>query len=315
MITQIRLEHDVNIQFPDKDDGNQVRNRLVSDTVSGCFGDVCPHLGTRARQTGEAGQGKSRVLSGRFLKIEFGSRFGPHLCGCQQVEVSLQWLCRCVHLAGSLHSCAHKGSPARCTLHPLKHVVAPGTQPAHPTPLPSHPEAQPLQGSCPPSRPCTQWEPHLCLGLLHSLPHRRAPRHGGLEPSGQTSQQSCADRSCRAFPTCVRVSWWASCLLLSLLCFQGSLSGSEAGLQVLTLCPLPLLPALGLPQEQPFTNAFSSVSNDYVYTTICDKFFIFDLIFNYFDLENLDLSTPHCYYSLLSSTSPCNYFLASLFSI
>lgn len=25
MITQIRLEHDVNIQFPDKDDGNQVR--------------------------------------------------------------------------------------------------------------------------------------------------------------------------------------------------------------------------------------------------------------------------------------------------
>ena len=25
VITQIRLEHDVNIQFPDKDDGNQVR--------------------------------------------------------------------------------------------------------------------------------------------------------------------------------------------------------------------------------------------------------------------------------------------------
>ena len=25
MITQIRLEHDVNIQFPDKDDGGQVR--------------------------------------------------------------------------------------------------------------------------------------------------------------------------------------------------------------------------------------------------------------------------------------------------
>lgn len=26
VITQIRLEHDVNIQFPDKDDGNQVRD-------------------------------------------------------------------------------------------------------------------------------------------------------------------------------------------------------------------------------------------------------------------------------------------------
>ena len=25
VITQIRLEHDVNIQFPDKDDGSQVR--------------------------------------------------------------------------------------------------------------------------------------------------------------------------------------------------------------------------------------------------------------------------------------------------
>lgn len=28
VITQIRLEHDVNIQFPDKDDGNQVRDLL-----------------------------------------------------------------------------------------------------------------------------------------------------------------------------------------------------------------------------------------------------------------------------------------------
>lgn len=35
VITQIRLEHDVNIQFPDKDDGNQVRKTLVWDRVSG----------------------------------------------------------------------------------------------------------------------------------------------------------------------------------------------------------------------------------------------------------------------------------------
>lgn len=28
VITQIRLEHDVNIQFPDKDDGSQVRLRV-----------------------------------------------------------------------------------------------------------------------------------------------------------------------------------------------------------------------------------------------------------------------------------------------
>lgn len=44
MITQIRLEHDVNIQFPDKDDGNQVRTTLGADTTAKALwgqGDLC----------------------------------------------------------------------------------------------------------------------------------------------------------------------------------------------------------------------------------------------------------------------------------
>lgn len=51
MITQIRLEHDVNIQFPDKDDGNQVRKTTRVDTPLTHSGDLCPDLGTVARQT------------------------------------------------------------------------------------------------------------------------------------------------------------------------------------------------------------------------------------------------------------------------
>lgn len=58
VITQIRLEHDVNIQFPDKDDGNQVRRTpLESDATverfrgRGALGGLRPDLGTVTTQT------------------------------------------------------------------------------------------------------------------------------------------------------------------------------------------------------------------------------------------------------------------------
>lgn len=49
VITQIRLEHDVSIQFPDKDDGSQVSTPLRSAT---------------ARRGGQAGPASTCVLTG-----------------------------------------------------------------------------------------------------------------------------------------------------------------------------------------------------------------------------------------------------------
>lgn len=49
VITQIRLEHDVSIQFPDKDDGSQVSTPLRSATV---------------RRGGQAGPASTCVLTG-----------------------------------------------------------------------------------------------------------------------------------------------------------------------------------------------------------------------------------------------------------
>lgn len=56
VITQIRLEHDVNIQFPDKDDGSQVRmavqvGRQVEHGSRWTLAGFCPDLGTVTRQT------------------------------------------------------------------------------------------------------------------------------------------------------------------------------------------------------------------------------------------------------------------------
>lgn len=46
VITQIRLEHDVNVQFPDKDDGSQVRRPPDGALRAGGPGGLCPDLRT-----------------------------------------------------------------------------------------------------------------------------------------------------------------------------------------------------------------------------------------------------------------------------
>lgn len=114
MITQIRLEHDVNIQFPDKDDGNQVRKTTEADTPLAHSGDLCPDLGTVARQT--CAQMVVREQgSERLQESGFGSGFGPHVGPCRPSEVTLTWLCHRVDLGP--FSCANLVmSAARCAL-------------------------------------------------------------------------------------------------------------------------------------------------------------------------------------------------------
>lgn len=88
MITQIRLEHDVNIQFPDKDDGNQVRMtarvRLrcwdalgqVDSRPSSWPGGSERASGGRARGCGERLEHRGAAL------CSSGSGLGPPLSVC-----------------------------------------------------------------------------------------------------------------------------------------------------------------------------------------------------------------------------------------
>lgn len=70
VITQIRLEHDVSIQFPDKDDGSQVSTPLRSGTAP-CWGQV--GLTSTFVLTWEQGAGK---LVPRWTVRGQGSRAG-----------------------------------------------------------------------------------------------------------------------------------------------------------------------------------------------------------------------------------------------